>query len=325
MRRWVGLGTKIAVSVLLLYLVFRSVDLSAVATRLASVDPGWLIVGLLFLGAIIGISSVRWQAISAALGAALPMATHLKLNLISVFFNQALPSTLGGDAVRTWMARHTPAGLSGAAFAVLADRAAGFVALLLIVALGLPWSLAMIDDAAGRTAILSLLALGILAAGIYLTLGSMPPQWAGRWRLVGFLRDASRAGRRSVCRASPGVFALILSLLGHFSTILGIWALARSLGIDAGLLPITVLVPAVLLVSMIPITVAGWGVREGAMIAALAFAGIASTESLALSVLYGLAMIVWGLVGGLLWLLAGRSKPTVSGLAQAAGGGEGRQ
>src|SRR5262249_24383180 len=70
------------------------------------------------------------------------------------------------------------------------------------------------------------------------------------------------------------------------------------------------LLPPVLLVSTIPISIAGWGVRESSMIAAFALAGLAESDGLTLSILFGAATFTIGLVGGLVWILSGlRARP----------------
>jgi hypothetical protein len=68
------------------------------------------------------------------------------------------------------------------------------------------------------------------------------------------------------------------------------------------------LVPVVLLLSTLPISVAGWGVRETVMVSALGFAGAESSEAFALSILFGLALLALSLVGAIMWLVQGRSQ-----------------
>jgi len=64
-----------------------------------------------------------------------------------------------------------------------------------------------------------------------------------------------------------------------------------------------VLMPPVMLVTTLPISIAGWGVREGAMVAAFAMVGVQADDALALSFLFGVTSIIFALPGGVLWLL----------------------
>jgi len=74
------------------------------------------------------------------------------------------------------------------------------------------------------------------------------------------------------------------------------------MGVELDLGAALVIVPAVMLVTMAPISFAGWGVREGAMIVGLGLAGIAAADALAVSVAFGLVQVALGVPGGALWL-----------------------
>ena len=75
--------------------------------------------------------------------------------MIGAFFNQTLPSTIGGDAMRLWLVRQTGAGWRSATYSVLVDRAIGLIALALIVVASLPWSYELIAHERGSLALLS--------------------------------------------------------------------------------------------------------------------------------------------------------------------------
>ena len=79
--------------------------------------------------------------------------------------------------------------------------------------------------------------------------------------------------------------------------------LATALQLSLRPLEIFLLLPLVLLMSLLPVSIAGWGVRETAMVGALSFVAVAETDALLLSVLFGLIVMVIGLPGGFLWLL----------------------
>ena len=79
--------------------------------------------------------------------------------------------------------------------------------------------------------------------------------------------------------------------------------LALGLDLDVGLADCLVLIPPVLLITTLPISIAGWGVRELSMVAAFALIGVSDEGAVALSVLFGLVIAVMSLPGGLIWLL----------------------
>jgi hypothetical protein len=86
------------------------------------------------------------------------------------------------------------------------------------------------------------------------------------------------------------------------------FAIAHGLHIDVSLADMLVMLPPVFFLSMLPISVSGWGVREGASVVALGLAGLTASDSLAISVCFGLGLIVISLPGGLIWLISHKKK-----------------
>ena len=63
--------------------------------------------------------------------------------------------------------------------------------------------------------------------------------------------------------------------------------------------------PPVLLIATVPVSIAGWGVRESSMIVAFAYAGLVQSDGLTLSILFGAASFIVGVVGGIIWIVSG--------------------
>ena len=98
---------------------------------------------------------------------------------------------------------------------------------------------------------------------------------------------------------------VVLAVAVQLLNVAAIHWCAKGMRLDLDFGASLVIVPAVMLVAMAPISFAGWGVREGAMIVGLGLAGIAAADALAVSVAFGLLQVVLGVPGGALWL-AGR-------------------
>src|ERR1700710_2599214 len=173
MRRILLSAIKVLVSAALLYLALRKVDLVELASRINNLASlGWigLAVVITFLQIFIGV--LRWREISAECGAPLGRMQAMRYNVIGTFFNQTLPSSIGGDAVRLWLVARSGAGWRTATYSIFIDRAVGLVALALIILASLPWSLTLISDPHGRSALLLVDAIA-LAGGIgFLILGA---------------------------------------------------------------------------------------------------------------------------------------------------------
>src|SRR3981081_4916991 len=103
MRRILLSTIKILISAALLYLALGKVNLSELASRINIASLGWIgmAIAMTFLQIFVGV--LRWREISAECGAPLAIRQAMRFNLIGTFFNQTLPSSIGGDAVRLWL------------------------------------------------------------------------------------------------------------------------------------------------------------------------------------------------------------------------------
>src|SRR3970040_231815 len=103
MRRLISFALKAAISAILLYFAVAGVDLAVIGERLRDLRPEWMIAALALAFIQLGLGAARWHVIARACEASLPLPSALRLSLIAAFFNQVLPSSVGGDAVRVWL------------------------------------------------------------------------------------------------------------------------------------------------------------------------------------------------------------------------------
>lgn len=300
-KKAASLLVKAAVSGLLLYFALNLVNLETVASRLAQVAPGWLVLMLVAMLAQTALLAVRWGRLLAACGADLPVRALFRMSMIAVFFNQTLPSSAGGDVMRVWLASRL-AGWRAATYSVLLDRVVGVVALALLVTVCLPWSLTLVADPVGRTALV-VIGFGCLGAGaVFVSLAWNWLPFLHRWPPTRHL-TAVAAVALSILRSPRSLVAVFTpSLVIHLLTAFAAWCAARSVAADLSLLAALFLVLPVVLVAVVPISIAGWGVREGAMVAAFGYAGLAASDGLIVSLLFGAGYLALGIVGGLVWI-----------------------
>jgi glycosyltransferase 2 family protein len=279
-----GVAVRWSLSALALWLVLRTIDFSAVLGLIGRAAP--LSLGL--AGAVVVLQFVvlvcRWRFVLRILGSrAVGFGILSVLLAYSFLVGQVLPSSVGGDVARTLMlARLT--GTAAAARSVICDRLLGFAGLAL---LAVP-AFAVIAGKIGElTPFLTLTIAGgtVTAAAIVLAFPSLIQgvPWIGRHLVivVADLRLVLSPGR-------TGLISLALALASSLSGVLLIYVLGLAVG--AGLRPLDclMLVPPVLLVSALPISLAGWGVREGALVAAFSLVQADPASVVAVSVMSGL-------------------------------------
>ena len=146
MRQLVLIALKLTVSVALLYFAISRLNLASLGDRLNHMELGWVAAALALALLQTGVSAIRWREVALACGAALAPRQALRFNLIASFFNQGLPSTVGGDAARIWLLARTGAGWWKATCSVLLDRFIGVLALTTLVAVSLYWSFGLIQE-----------------------------------------------------------------------------------------------------------------------------------------------------------------------------------
>lgn len=295
---------KAAISALLLYLSLRRVDLDSIGQRLGSLDFRWMVFTLFLLCIQMALNALRWREIIAICGNSLSFVTALRYSFIGQFFSQVLPSTVGGDAVRIWLLARGGVEWPVAIYSVLIDRVVGVSVLAALVVTCLPWTFNLVHDPSARAA-LALIGFGTLAAAlVFLALGLQHLRIMERWWLTRHFATASRLAWR-LCRSVAGVRVAVLSLGIHLLTVTAGWSAAMAAHATVDFVHVLYLILPVVLIATIPISIAGWGVREGAMILAFSYAGLAESDGLIVSILYGLTTLASGAIGGIVWIASG--------------------
>ena len=290
---------------LLLIGLLVTLDAGAVIDRLSSVHFGWAGLALsVGIGQTL-LSAWRWRYTAGRLGLDLPFGAALSEYYLAVFLNQVLPGGVLGDATRAWRhASRSGFGTSEAGSAmraVLLERASGQIVMALV-------ALASAFVILGRTNPSMLLPLGVAAValsaltwalGVRRLTHAPDPDGAGSI-LRRTLRDAHRAlwdGRAMTVQIATSAVIVGSYILTY------LWA-ARAIGVETSFLVLAPLVAPVLLAMLIPLSVAGWGLREGAAAAMWVAVGMSATEGVAISVAYG-AIVALGTLPGAWFLAAG--------------------
>lgn len=286
---WVQRGV---ISVGLLGAVALFVNPREIMAQVERLSPGWVALALFISVLQIMLSAWRWQFTAERVGAPLRFSYAWREYYLALLMNQLLPGGVLGDAGRAH--RHASQSVSrGSAWrAVIIERTSGQVAVVILTlaalllsplwhaVLGWPVSLMIVGG-------LCVVSVAVWQGLIRLSSSRLPAWWHSM-RL-----DIKRG------LLSRGVWNLQLasSLTIVMSYGLVMVCAARAIGVELEALQILALAPVLLLAMLVPLSVAGWGVREGAAVATWALVGLPTAQGVAVSLAYGVLVLLSSLPG----------------------------
>lgn len=306
-RVYVSLTAKVLVSIVLLALLLRAMEIRHVTQVLVQADRQYLLMGFVMNAIAIPPMVFRWQVLARALGLPATFGRLLALHLISGFFSNFLPTSIGGDIVRAYGLGRGSGQTVGATMSVLADRLLGLVALGLVALTGLsvgrslPHSITLLVAVAAVTLAPLLLFRVSLSSSARRAVSGCRRRWlparAGEW-----LRQAADAadayGRR------PGVLALALlvSLGAQGLLIVSAWLFCRAVDPSVPLGKVAAFVPLITLLTVLPVSINGLGVQDGGFVLLFGRTGTSAAAAVSMSLLWHAARAASNLLGGLLYL-----------------------
>lgn len=247
------------------------------------------------------VMSLRWWLLLRASGLRLSLAETTRFSWISIFANQFLPASVGGDAVRIVLSRMRGLPIKAVTLTVLFDRGVALLALFVLILLLAPAVGDLIDTRTVTVIAATVCAIGL--AGL-LSIGYLAPH-AGRFvrargRLAFLERYIVRIAELSSNRPLMAS-TLSLSAVVHLLSFAALSTLAYCFSVDVAWLTLLAINSLITLAHILPISVAGWGVREGAAVLFFAQAGVDSSTALSVSLLAGVAFAIASLPGAVLW------------------------
>jgi uncharacterized protein (TIRG00374 family) len=302
---------KLAVSIGLLVILLGRADLAHIADALGHADPWWIVAGLAIYAAILALSAWRWDMLLAAQDVRVPFPRLIESFLVATFFNNFLPSNVGGDVIRIADTAGPAGSRTLATTVVLLDRAMGLLGLVLIAAVGASVAAATAHDVPGpvgaSTLWIGLIAATVVATPVFLApevlhivigpIRRLHPEWIDERmeRLTGALE---RFRERPI--AMVGCFAGAVLVQG--ALVIFYYTLARSLDIPIGLMPLALLVPISFVVQMLPVSINGFGVREAIFGLYFARLGLPLSSAILLSLVGAAAIMLVSVAGALAYI-----------------------
>ncbi|GAB5506228.1 MAG: lysylphosphatidylglycerol synthase transmembrane domain-containing protein [Rhizobiaceae bacterium] len=297
----------------MLAILFFVVDFEDVFSRLSSASP----VVFLGLAAIVFTTGImaafRWQLILDELKASLHSRQIVPLTLVAAFFHQViLPGS--GEVLRVGFLRRQGHSVAIGLQSVVLDRGLGIIAIILLVlaSVALAWG-RIVGEGAGLVLLLIVPTAGMLALflmdflerlGVRINSTLFGDSRVGVLvgKLIAFVAELSRSSRRLMFRGWRGPMSLAISIGIQLAHGLVLYCCARMVAMEVSLADVLLVLPPALLIAAMPITIGGWGVREGALSGGLVLIGYPSDGALSLAVLYGAILTVGGVMCALGWL-----------------------
>lgn len=298
---------KLLVSASLLAFLFWRVDRAAFLRTLAALPPLVFLAcfALYLLGYLL--STVRWHRLLAAEAIQIPFWRLTLVYFEGAFFNLFLPTLIGGDIVRGVAIYRITGGHPASLASILLDRLSGFAALLCI-------ALAALLLAADRIASPEISALVVAVAAAFAGLltvllhGRLTDRAVGLLRVVGLARfEAKLQGLVDAIRRYRGHrralgTAFLLSGLLQAMIILTYYIVGEALGVGIPVGYYFLAVPLITVISMLPVSVAGLGVREGSVVYFFSRVGVDAATALSMSLIWFSLTILVSSLGGLAFL-----------------------
>jgi hypothetical protein len=315
MKRPALVGVKVAVSLALLAYLFSITDLRALEDRVRTADLLDLLAAVLCFVLMLALATWRWRMLLGALGARTPLGHLTASYLVANFFNNFLPSNIGGDIVRVRDSSKLTGSTATSLAVVGIDRILGFGALYLLA--GAAWLLAppAVRGLAGaRVVLLGLAALFGFLAYIFFRPGTA--RWlmsASRLSSIDWAREQFEIVQSAVhaYRSRIGTIwmAGLASVLLQILVVLYYLAVARGLGIPLPAGAAFLMVPLCSLLQAVPISFNGWGLREGLFTVYFAQVGLPRESALAFSLVGAGLMVLLSLSGAVAWMTRGQGVP----------------
>jgi len=291
------------VTISIFAIILRSINIDQVWKILGQARLDLLLVALLAQFGSTSVSAYRWQLIMHNLNFGQSLSFYWRSYFKASFFNQGLPTSIGGDALKVLDVAGQGFRKRDALYGIMLDRITGLAALMW---LNLATYLLNPDLLPRPIYQLTLLLVvgSLVGFGVISSLRYLP--WLDAYPQLKIIRITSERLHQAFLnnRIALIVSSLLIPVLAMISVFLIGWAL----GLRYDLTTYFIIVPPAIFLTIIPVSLAGWGIREGTLVALFSLIGADKATILTMSILYGLMQIGVSLPGFVIFL-GGRKHP----------------
>ncbi|MDJ0845579.1 lysylphosphatidylglycerol synthase transmembrane domain-containing protein [Crocosphaera sp.] len=299
---------KIGVSIGLLLFALMQLDLQETWRQFHQLSAVFVIIALLYYTFLQLLSSWRWQIVLHSTENLASINVLFSSYLVGMFLNNFLPGSLGGDVYRVYRVTQETKDWQATFVSVFLERFSGLAVLSVLAALSLPLAFELLGS--WDVIILFVAVVVALVGGVMVLISPKLLNWAEPWLVrlrLGKLAESLARTQTLLLQFAQDRQALAYSLLLSLILDLGIihyhYLVAQQLQLSISFWQLLVFIPIVSVVTLLPISVGGLGVREGLWIYLFARIGLTSEQAVLLSlIITGLGWLL-SLVGGILFLL----------------------
>lgn len=307
---------KICVSLLFAFLLAQMTDLSGVWYRLRHINLVAISACILLVWTGQAISSLRWRWILEAEGANVSLRYLFSSYMVGMFANNFLPTSIGGDLIKTYDVYRATKNLSLSLASVFVERFSGLLVLIAFswVGISLVWS------SSSHPVIWSWIIINSIATLIIAIIfeGNLISLLLGRIEVGIF------AGPAAMLRKCFDIITtykhrkmfflklVTISVPVQLMTILVYILIAASLSIELPFYYYLFGVPLIIIISLLPFSLGGLGIREAATVLIFGIAGTGSEAALSLAIMVTAVTYMSSLLGGLFLLFRGMSIREIS-------------
>ncbi len=300
-RQQRGVLIKSLIGLVLLALVGRSVDWERLGELLQQARPGPVALAFALFLLACALTALRWRVLLGAFPKSPSLAMLTRISFIGVFLNTFIPGGVAGDLVRGYRIQDSERGQAPGYASIFTDRFLGLCGLCLLAVIGAATIMREMIDV-GLAGIFLGIVAGLIGLGLFFynrrigrIVESLLKRLGDTGTKVSRLLEAIRVYRGHGGRVA---LALGITFASHLLFVTAVAVLARSLQIDLAWGHFLAFVPVIALLSAVPLSVNGLGIREAGYVLLFTRVGVVREQALGLSFLHFGLLILLGLVGG---------------------------
>ncbi|MBE9527605.1 MAG: flippase-like domain-containing protein [Proteobacteria bacterium] len=312
MKSVISTIVKICISGAILFFLFRNINSERFFETALSINPLFPIAtGLIFVATQL-LSTLRWRTILNK-DMYIPYSKLLSIYFIGMFFNNFLPTMVGGDVIKGYYLYKRSHRGDVSVTSIFMDRYSGFTALIFLTSIATVVGYPVIKGTPLPGFLLTLIA-AYCSASLIIWVGPLH-NWAmsimTRIHFYGINKKIDSLYKALMgYKSHPGILIRVFcySIVIQASMIICYWLLSIGLGMKLSLIYFFLFIPLATVISMLPVSLAGLGIREGAFVYLFTRAGATAEEALTLSLMWFAIMVVVSIAGGIEYIRTGGRK-----------------